>query len=121
MDEHYNNTGAIFVSVIKGVDLTRRVPTAYVSCHINLTENKIIKCVKQPYEVLPNINDTSITVKQRNFSMETYTVTYAKTYTLLPILLQARGYSQEYINNILLKIQDVDTNRNIKSGNEITF
>lgn len=109
----YHVDEIMYLIVVEGVYESRLIPKSRELVVVNLTDNKIKKLVKQPYDVL-NIGDNTISLKKRRYDMNTHTITYEETYTTLSYLLSVQGYTQERIMQISNAINNISSNTNIK-------
>jgi len=111
--QHHDDGETVYLSVVEGVYESRMVPKARELVNVNLTENKIMKLVKQPYDVI-NVGDNTVTLKKRRYDMNTHVITYAEIYTILSQLLEEHGYTQERIEQIQIAINNIASNTTIR-------
>jgi hypothetical protein len=110
----YTSEEHTYISIVEGVYDVRDVPTSRVIGCINLTDNTMIKYVKQPYIVINKI-DTELILTHRNFIMETNTLNYQKSYVILDTLLLNYGMIPAEIQLLKQKIREISENRGIKT------
>jgi hypothetical protein len=124
-DDYYLDNIKVYIHVIEGIYQTDTRQKTRVVCSVNITENKICKYVKRPFDVV-GLGEYTITLNKHNYDNETHTVLHEETYILLSHLLISAGYTQERVQQITNAIHTVSNNRAIKTnqnclGNWIDF
>lgn len=110
----YTSEEHTYISIVEGIYYVRDVPMARMIGCINITDNTMIKYVKQPYIVI-NKTDTELTLKQRDFDIEENKINHHKIYSIIDILLIECEISSPNIQHMKQKISEISGNRSIKT------
>jgi hypothetical protein len=104
----------VYISVIEGIYEIDTQQKARVVCTVNITENKIYKWRKHPFNVI-GLGEYTIILKKDNYDNEIHRLLHEETYTLLSHLLITEGYTQERVNQITTAIHNISNNKAIKT------
>jgi len=115
----------VYISVIEGIYEIDTQQKARVVCTVNITENKIYKWRKHPFNVI-GLDEYIITLKKDNYDNEIHRLLHEETYTLLSHLLITEGYTPERIEQITNAVHTISNNKAIKTyqyylDNSISF
>jgi hypothetical protein len=114
-DNFYPNDIKTYIQIIEGIYEANNRQKIRVIGSINITENKFMKFVKIPYDVI-NIGENTITIKKTHYNPDTLVVYYQDTYTLLSDILIAEGYTHEIITQIINAVNSISNNKLIKTN-----
>jgi len=115
-DDFYPDNIKTYIQIIEGIyEVNNHTKARSIGC-INITENKFIKYVKRPYDVI-NIEENTITIKKNHYNAETLVEYYEDTYILLSDILIGEGYTHEIISQIIATINNISNNKSIKTNN----
>jgi hypothetical protein len=111
--QQYTDSGIDYITVVEGVYYKGAVAKARVIGMLNLTERKMIKYVKQPYNVL-DLSEGVITLKKYRVDLATHIVYYDDKFTLLQEILGSLGQAAESITHIIESIDRISADKRIK-------
>lgn len=113
-DEYYPDNIKVYISVIEGIYEIDTQQKARDVCSVNITENKIYKCRKHPFNVI-GLGEYTMTLRKDNYDKEIHRLLHEETYTLLSHLLINAGYTQERVDQITTAIHAISNNKAIKT------
>lgn len=113
--QHYTDGDTDYISIIEGVYYSGSVAKARVIGALNLTENKMIKYAKQPYDVL-DLSDGIITLRKYRVDLITHDVYYDDKYRLLHTILVNLDQNIESIPQIIESINRISSDKRITSN-----
>ena len=117
-DDYTPDYTQVHISIVEGIyEVDYRQQAKVIGC-VNITENSFCKFITQPYDII-HTGEYTITLKKRNFIMDTQLVSYEDTYTLLSYLLIAEGYTQEKITQITTAINNITNNPAIQTSQNV--